>query len=240
MVVPTRKQLEKLSKEELIDELLTVNSVHEDLANLTSRFDKFLEKYARLESELEVSKNCTKLLSKEIETLQRNALDSSQYLRREMIEINPVPEDIQDMQLEESICQALSLTGTPVSADNLEACHRMSERDRVIVNFSSREKRNEVIFKKKSLNGKSDELKNLGFTSAKIFISESMCHENHQLFYRCRQLKRQCLLHSAWFFGNCIYVKVGHNSDATKIKHVCDIEKVLNMENIDSFLGINV
>ena len=46
MVVQTRKQLEKLTKEELIDELLTVNSIHEDLANLTSRFDEFLEKYA--------------------------------------------------------------------------------------------------------------------------------------------------------------------------------------------------
>ena len=184
MVVPTRKQLEKLSKEELIDELLTVNSVHEDLANLTSRFDKFLEKYARLESELEVSKNCTKLLSKEIETLQRNALDSSQYLRREMIEINPVPEDIQDMQLEESICQALSLTGTPVSAGDHEVCHRMRRRDRMIVKLSSRKKWNDVIFKKKSLNGKSDELKNLVFTSEKLFISDSMYHENHQLFYR--------------------------------------------------------
>ena len=104
MVVLTRKQLEKLFKEELIDELLTVNSIHEDLANLTSRFDEFLEKYAQVESELAVSKNCKKLLSRQIETLQRNALDSSQYLRREIIEINPVSEDIQDMHLEESIC----------------------------------------------------------------------------------------------------------------------------------------
>ena len=33
------------------------------------------------------------------------------------------------------------------------------------------------LFNKKSLNGKSDELKNLGFTPAKLFISDSMCHE---------------------------------------------------------------
>ena len=46
-----------------------------------------------------------------------------------MIEINLVPEDIQDLQLEESICQALSHTGTPVSAGDLEACHRMRQRD---------------------------------------------------------------------------------------------------------------
>ena len=135
-----------------------------------------------------------------------------------MREINPVSEDIQDMQLEESICQ-----DTPVFTGDLEACHRMRRRDWVIVKFSSRKKRY-VIFKKKSLNGKSDELKNLGFTSAKLFISDSMCHKNHQLFYRCRQLKRQGLLHLAWFFSSCIYVKVCKNSDATKIKQVCDID----------------
>ena len=39
MVVLTRKQLEKPSKKELIDEFLTVNSIHEDLAKLISRFD---------------------------------------------------------------------------------------------------------------------------------------------------------------------------------------------------------
>ena len=94
MVVLTRKQLKKLTKEELIDELLTVNSIHEDLANLTSRFDQFLEKYERVDPKLAVSKNCTKLLSRQIETVQRNALRSSQYLKREMIEIIPRPEDM--------------------------------------------------------------------------------------------------------------------------------------------------
>ena len=122
-----------------------------------------------MESEPEVSKNCTKLFSKQIETLHRNALDSSQYFRREMTEINPVPEDIQDKQLEESISQALSLTVTPVSAGDLEACHRMRQRDWVIVKFSSRKKRNGVIFKKKSLNVKSDKLKNLGLRQRNYF-----------------------------------------------------------------------
>ena len=64
MIVLTRKQLGKLSKEELIIELLTVNSIHEDLANLISRSGELLEKYARVESQIEVSKNCTKFLSK--------------------------------------------------------------------------------------------------------------------------------------------------------------------------------
>ena len=122
-----------------------------------------------MESEPEVSKNCANLLSKQIETLHRNALDSSQYIRREMTEINLVPEDIQDKQLEESICQALSLTVIPGSAGDLEACHRMRRRDWGIVKFSSRKKRNGVIFKKKSLNVKSDKLKNLGLRQRNYF-----------------------------------------------------------------------
>ena len=35
MVVLTREQLEKVRKKELVDELLTANSIHEELADLT-------------------------------------------------------------------------------------------------------------------------------------------------------------------------------------------------------------
>ena len=115
MVILKRNQLEKLSKGKLIDKLLTVNSVHEDLANITSYFNEFLEKHARVQFEIEVSKSCAKLVSKQIEVLQRNILNSSQYLLREMIEINLVPEYIQDKQLEETMCKALSLAGTAVN-----------------------------------------------------------------------------------------------------------------------------
>ena len=90
------------------------------------------------------------------------------------------------MQLEESICQALSLIGTTVSTGDLEACHRMRQRNRVIVKFSSRKKKRMTLFLKSLKKFKSDELKNLGFTSVKLFIRH-MCHENHQLFYRFRQ-----------------------------------------------------
>ena len=68
-----------------------------------------------------------------------------------MIEINPVPEDIQDMQLEESICQALSLNGTPASTGDLEACYRMRQRDQVIIKFSSKKKKEMTLFLKRKV-----------------------------------------------------------------------------------------
>ena len=88
---------------------------------------------------------------------------------------------IQDTQLEVSTCRALSLTGTIALLSELEACHRTKQKDW----------RFDAIFKKKSLNGKPNNL--LELMSEKLIVSDAMCYENHQVFYRCRQLKRQSL-----------------------------------------------
>ena len=35
-----------------------------------------------------------------------------------------------------------------------------------------------------------------------------MCHENHQLAYKCRQLKNAGKIHSTWFWNNVVNVKL--------------------------------
>ena len=50
----TRIQLENLSKEELTDELISVEDISSKLSDLTSRFDDFLKRYGILNSELTV------------------------------------------------------------------------------------------------------------------------------------------------------------------------------------------
>ena len=49
--------------------------------------------------------------------------------RRETLELNSVLQDIQDNILEDTICKALSLTVQGVVPKDLDACHRMSNRD---------------------------------------------------------------------------------------------------------------
>ena len=62
-MVQTRSQLESLSKEELIEELNSVEDISSKLFDLTSRFDDFLRRYEILNSQLTVSKNCNSLLN---------------------------------------------------------------------------------------------------------------------------------------------------------------------------------
>ena len=90
-------------------------------------------------------------------------MSNAQYIRKEMLEINPVPLSINNDDLEEKVCKALSLSGTKVKPDDLDACHRMKKKDKVIIRFKNRKQRNDVIFKRKGLKTKGDDLIALHF-----------------------------------------------------------------------------
>ena len=99
-----------------------------------------------------------------------------------MLEINPVPQSISHDELEQSVCHVLSLTGTTVKPDDIHACHRMKNKEKVIDKFRDRKQRNDVIFKRKELKSKMTELKALQFGQS-LFINDSMCFKNQVLFY---------------------------------------------------------
>ena len=144
-MVQTRSQLENLSKDELIDEVLTLENFKNDInvkfSELNDRFNNFEAKYEMVNSNLSITRRCNDLLLERITQLERNNLNNAQYNRRETLEINPMPSDIADDVLEQSACQALSLTGTSVEPDNLQACHRMRKKDPIIIKFKCRKQK---------------------------------------------------------------------------------------------------
>ena len=196
-----------------------------------------MSKYDNVNSELQQSKKFNShLLIRIIIQLERNAVTNSQYSRRETIELNPVPADITEDVLEENICKALSLTGVNVVPNDLHTCHRMKRTDRVIVKFKCRKQKNSVMYKRKNLGNKSQELSNLKF-SGRLFVSESMSHENQQLAYKCRQLKSARKIHSTWFFNNVVNLKLTEHGRIYKIFHVTDIENLLETHNLEEYIN---
>ena len=235
-MVRRRSQLENLSKEELIEELITVDDITQKISDLTNRFDDFLRILKVVSSELAIIRNCNRLLTKRVVQLERNAVTNAQYHRRESVEVNPVPPSISDEELELNICQALSLTGHEVKPDDLQACHCLKKKESVIVKFKCRKLKRKVLVNRKNLRNKSEDLRQLKF-SGKLFISESMCHENHQLAYKCRQLKNAGKIHSTWFWNNAVNVKLSERSNPVKIFHIIDIEKLFGIDNLDDFIS---
>ena len=235
-MVLTRAQVDNLSRKKLIEELLNFSDITDKLNGLNSPFEDFIKKYDKLNSELLISKNFNSLLLKRITNLERNALNNAQYVRRETREINPTPQSIPNTDLENKVCQALSLTGTTVAPDHLQACHHMKNNEKVIVKFKDRKQRNKVIFSRKDLKSKGENLGDLQFGPSH-FINDSMRLENQSLFYKCCQLKHVDKLFSFWFFNNTLNVKLIQNSPVTKIFHIIDLENLLQVDSIEELLN---
>ena len=187
-MVWTRNQLENLSKEELIEELITVEDITIKLSDLSNWFDDFLRRFEVVSSDLAITRNCNRLLTETVVKLERNVVTNAQYYQGELVEVNPVPPSIIDEDLILNSCEALSLTGHDVKPDDLEARHHLKKKESVIVKFKCRKLKRRVLINRKNLQNKSEDLCQLKFPG-KLFISESMCHENHQLAYKYCQLK---------------------------------------------------
>ena len=78
-MVQTGSQLENLSKEELIDELITVDDIISKISDLTNQSDDFLRRFEVVSSELAIARNCNRLLTKRVVQLERNAVTNVQY-----------------------------------------------------------------------------------------------------------------------------------------------------------------
>ena len=232
--------MENLSKDELIDEVLGFENFKNDInmkfSELNDCFNDFESKYEMVNSNLSITRRCNDLLLECITQLERNNLNNAQYNRRETLEINPMPSDIADDVLEQSACQALSLTGTSVEPDNLQACHRMRKKDPIIIKFKCRKQKHHVLLNLKTLQNKSLDLTQLKFFG-KLFVSESMCHEDHQLACKCRQLKSARKIHSTRFYNSTLHIKLVENGPIHKIFHPTDIEKVLGVDNLDEYIN---
>ena len=135
-MVWTRNQLEILSKDGLINEVLSVENFKNDInvkfSKLNDRFNDVEAKYEMVISNLSITRHCNDVLLECRTQLERNNLNNAQNTRREILEINPVPSDIADNIMEQSVCQALSLnrnisrTGWPASLsphEKEEWCH---------------------------------------------------------------------------------------------------------------------
>ena len=144
--------MENLSKEESIEELITVGDITSNLFDLSNRFDDFLTRFEVVSSDLAITRNCNRLLTERVVQLERNAVNNAQYHRRESVEVNPVPPSINDEELKLNISKALSLNGHEVKPNGLQACHRLKKKELVVA---------KLIVNRKNLRNKSEDLHQL-------------------------------------------------------------------------------
>ena len=76
-MVRTRSKLEKLSKDELIEELITFYDITSKISDLTNRFDDFLRRFEVVSSDVANPRNYNRLLIERVVQLERNAVTNA-------------------------------------------------------------------------------------------------------------------------------------------------------------------
>ena len=97
---------------------------------------------------------------KRMEEIEREQFKSSQYSRRDTIEITGIPGDILNDALEDEIIgiydvAQVNVNGTQLVKIDIQACHRVGKKNIVIVKFVNRKFANEGLYCGKNLKNNS-------------------------------------------------------------------------------------
>ena len=239
-MVLTRSQLEQLPVEELIDYAVKMGELALKYEILDKRNTEFETRISTLEasretdtSTINVLSNCNTLLLKRVKHIERDLLNASQYLRNRQIEVHNVPEDVDNTALPEKVCEAISLTGSVVTPNHLDKCHRLSNNSSVILEFNTRKDRDNILFNRKSLKNKQEEL--AAINMKKIFITDSLCFEYKKLDYVCRCLKDRGEIKDCWFFNGKLFIILLSEEKLT-VRSIDDLYNRFTVPLINSFL----
>ena len=113
-------------------------------------------KFTKLESDLEISRNVNNKLVDQLIRLERKCWENERHSRKECVEISGIPQSIEQIDLEKTVLNVFDKIDTPVDPQNIEACHRLKSggndrSNKVTVKFSKRKDMVRVMNEKKSL-----------------------------------------------------------------------------------------
>ena len=140
----TLASLEKLWKSDLARLVIDFqNNFDTVLNNINSELLDLKNKFTKLDSDLEISRNVNNKLVDQVARLERKCWENEQYSRRECIEISVIPQSIEQFDLEKTALHVFDKIDATVDLQNIELCRRLKSDDdgrssKVIKKFSKR------------------------------------------------------------------------------------------------------
>ncbi len=222
-VMKPKEVLEQMTRDELLSYSINMNTLCEKLLTIEKRINV-------LESDKLVQSNVNNLLKQRADnlesrlvTLEKLNTNSAQYIRNRQLEVNNVPAEIDNQDLKSVMAKYLSLTGVPVTIDDLDKCHRLKKESVVIMELTSRTLRDSLLKGRTKLKDKGEALTELGLN--KSFTNESMCPEFRKLDFVCRKLKKDGIVEETWFFNGRLHV-VCADGKKSLIQHMNGVYKI--------------
>ena len=231
----TEAVLNKLTKPELVQLLLkTEATLGSQISDLSKEIKDTLTHLKKLEADIAVVKIVNDRLVERIVKTERQCWENAQYSRRDTLEIVGIPGSIDNSVLEETVRGIFGKIGVQVDERDIQACHRLKEKDRTIVKFANRKDCLQILRVKKDL--KSLDPTELDFPeSTKIYINESLCPYYRGIWNKCKKLRAIQKIHQFYTISGLIRVKLEETGPSRVITHMIDLKELfpdVNIENL--------
>ena len=142
------------------------------------------------------------------------------------MEINGIPNNISDDNLKSTVINVLSkATNVHVTADDIEACHRIGKfkgnTKKTIVRFINRKHCKCALVNRKKL--KSFNSESIGLPNVKLYFNENLTEYNNTLAFYSRKLKRAGLINSTYTLNGTVYILRTVGERPIKVFHMSNL-----------------
>ena len=231
----TEAVLNKLTKPELVQLLLkTEATLGSQITDLSKEIKDTLTYLKKLEADIAVVKTVNDRLVERIIKTERQCWENAQYSRRDTLEIVGIPNSVGNSVLEETVRDVFKKIGVEIDERDVQACHRLKEKERTIVKFVNRKDCLQILRVKKDL--KSLDPTELDFPeNTKIFINESLCPYYRGIWNKCKKLRAIQKIHQFYTISGLIRVKLEETGPSRIITHMVDLKELfpdIDIENL--------
>ena len=172
----------------------TIESLRDEVKAMNANFKK-------LEAHVSIVKTVNNLLMKNTAEIEGQSWANAQY-SCECLKIAGIPTSIPQQKLEEKACQIFETIGASVDKNDTDDCHRLWNKEQMIINFLQRKDCKQGLRCKtdlRSVNMSNPDLPE----GTKLFVKEGFCPYNKGLWVIYKKLWNRKRIHS-FFTANGI------------------------------------
>ena len=148
-----------------------------------------------------IVRNVISKLVERVVATERQCWENAQYSGRDTLEVVGIPMSVRDNALEQKVYNVFQDIGVDICDRDIQACHRLKDKDRTIVKFTNRKDCLQILRVKRQLKGLHPAVVDLP-EGTKIFVNESLCPYYRQIRNKCKKLREKqevYLLRNKWF-----------------------------------------
>ena len=134
MTTYTNESLKNINKKDLIPTILSPqNKLEEVNNNVLVEMRRLNESFSKSQAEVSMRKQVNILLSSRLVSIERHSWLNTQYSRQECLEIVGIPSEVEGDALEEKVVATFVKLGCKISTERIEACHRISKKNPIVI-----------------------------------------------------------------------------------------------------------